>query len=149
MASLFQNSASFRHLILQLCRDNAKARLSLYATHTEVIRAGNLAIKFGHITIEEACNQREASLLLDKAIVHVPKVFDFFVVDDCGFLVMEYVNGRHPRCTDYPTVVPQIATCLAHLHSFERSAPGPFPGGESHGIIWTDDEGLSFATDPS
>ncbi len=53
-----------------------------------------------------------ASLLKRQATNARHQVFDYFVVGDCSFLVMEYIGGRHPCVADYATVVPKVARCL-------------------------------------
>jgi len=109
----FKASIPTREHVQQLCRESARKTISHIGGHTEVISVGDgIAIKFGRVSAEEAGNQREASGRLDSSIVRVPKVFDYFVVGDCSFLVMEYIGGRHPCVADYATVVPKVARCL-------------------------------------
>jgi hypothetical protein len=41
----------------------------------------------------EAMNQQQAYEMIDFAIIRIPRVYRFFVYEDVGYLVMEYING--------------------------------------------------------
>lgn len=107
----------------------------------------NLAIKFGRVKLEEAYNQHAAATLVNPDIVVVPRVYDYFRCGDRGFLVMEFVPGRHPTPLEYAQVVPEVAKCLAHQHTFTRRDPGPYMFGRSLGILGCDEPNqMSFGS---
>lgn len=105
-------AAFSRKSVLEYCTDESRNTISRPGAHPELIKVGNTVIKFGRVHAEEAYNQLEASMLLDATIICVPKVHDYFVIADCGYLVMEYVDGRQPTVADYPDIIPRIAGCL-------------------------------------
>lgn len=54
---------------------------------------GSKVVKIG-ATMEEAQNQRIARSLVDPKIVYVPEVYRFFIHQNRGHIVMEYVKGQ-------------------------------------------------------
>lgn len=133
-----------RGYVQSACLDDSREIISRDGAYPEVIRVGHYAIKFGRVHAGEAYNQQMAFSLLDPAIIRIPQVYDYFCINDCGFLVMEFVDGRHPKPAEFRDVVPKVAKCLEYMHRFARPLPGPFLPGVSRGIIWTDEQELVF-----
>jgi len=84
--------------IIDTCKNASSSQiLSRLPFGYNVIKISAAAVvKFGSSESMkvEAENQKEAFNLLDPAIVRVPRVFDFFIHEHQGYLVMEYVQGQ-------------------------------------------------------
>lgn len=98
-------------------------------------------IKIGAAVTEgEAITQEQVSKILDPAIIHVPRVYQFFQDDTrkIGHILMEYVEGEQID-PDNPAHIEALRKAFDHLASFKRDDPGPLHSGEPVGILWEDE----------
>ncbi|KXS98541.1 hypothetical protein AC579_4793 [Pseudocercospora musae] len=143
----FYASSLSRRVVMQFCDDPDRNTIGRMNSNPEVIRVGDMVIKFGRVSLEEACNQHAAATLVNPEVLVVPKVYDYFQSGDRAFLVMQFVQGRHPTVREYSSVLPEVAKSLAYLHTFTRHYPGPYAPGRSLGLLWCDDVNvLSFVS---
>ena len=61
------------------------------------------------------------------AAVRIPKVYHAFEYDDCGYIVMEYIDGPECDVSDAPQVAAAVE-CLIRVKG-PATAPGPVGGG--------------------
>ena len=105
-----------------------------------------VVIKCGlRVTESEANNQRGAYLLLDPCIVRVPQVYRFFSYGLRGYIVMEYIKGEILTPLEDPNRIRKVASALAHMQDISRRVPGPLRSGVPRGLLWPEDEDLTFA----
>lgn len=103
------------------------------------------AIKFGiGVTESEANNQRGAYQLLDPSIVRVPQVYRFFTKGQYGYIVMEYIKGQILTPLEDQRLIRRVARVLEHLAELSCRVPGPLRSGVPRGLLWPENEDLSF-----
>ncbi|KAI9841869.1 MAG: hypothetical protein M1837_000339 [Sclerophora amabilis] len=115
----------------------------------QVYRISDRAVvKFGYgVTEKEADNQRRAYELVSRDIVRIPRVYRFFTDEedvDTGYLVMEYIEGTVIEPLENPAYIEKVARVLAHFATLRGDIPGPLGGGPSRGLLWPENEDLSF-----
>ena len=111
-----------------------------------IVRISEQAVvKFGiGVTECEANNQSGAYLLLDPRVVRVPQVYRFFTKGQYGYIVMEYIKGRVLTPLEDPNLIRKVASTLAHMAEISRRVPGPVRSGVPRGLLWPENEDLSF-----
>jgi hypothetical protein len=131
--------------IVTLCQD---VRLTLGGEsgyHVTRI-AQNAVVKWGaNVSIDEASIQHYVQEHANAYILKVPEVFRFFRIPkncgQCGYLVMEYVEGEHVKEALQKEMVPALCSAIRHLWSIPvpvNHHPGPFCGGQPRGYVWSD-----------
>ena len=111
-----------------------------YGSNVVVRLDPDTVVKFGQgVTRREADNQVRAFQMLNHQIVRVPRVHGFFIDDDMGYLVMEYIEGRKvdPANRHDLDLVTEMMRYFATLQS-ER--PGNLSGGSSHSNFFPEGE---------
>lgn len=94
------------------------------------------------VTKEEADNQRIAYELVDSRIVRIPPVYVFFTDErGCGYLVMEFIDGKTIGPLEELDDVQKIADYFATLRG---TTPGSLCGGPSRGLLFPETEDLVF-----
>lgn len=108
----------------------------------------DIGVKIGGlVTASEARTQEFANQNTDPTIVHVPRVYRFFELDDppfkTGYLFMEYVQGPTLEEVDLDIrtdIIPRMAQIIAHLGQIQGGqVPGPIGGGLAQGHLFGDD----------
>ncbi len=134
--------------IIQRCEEEREGNVNVISPHTStncVVRlADKVAVKFGTgVTEAEADALTFASRNLDRAIIKVPSVFQYFTRPDSiwttGYLVMELVEGasleRLPPAEGVQHVAP-IMRAVQHIHGFCGARPGPLDGSRTRGLVF-------------
>ena len=104
-------------------------------------------IKFGiGVTEVEANNQRVARRLVDPDVIRVPLVYRSFTKGSLGYIVMEYVKGQVLAPLEDPDLIRRAARALAHFTEIPGCVPGPLGCGAPRGLLWPENEDLSFKT---
>ena len=111
------------------------------------------------ISEQEASTQAYAFHNVDRNVLRVPRVFDFFTEPNpknllvTGYIVMELIVGQtidHILDAEVPVVSQKVATAMNHLASIPAppdTRPGPVPTGEPCGYMWSDyGAGRSFTS---
>lgn len=130
--------------VLAHCSASQRETLSEEGAMPEVVKMGDIVVKHGNVNVAEAANQHKAYELLDPAILQVPRVLDFFIIEeDEGYLVMEYIVGSETDFTN-SNVVRVVAQALKHMHTFRGPLLGPVSGGDWKGLLWEDQGRISF-----
>ncbi|KAH8674407.1 kinase-like domain-containing protein [Tricladium varicosporioides] len=112
----------------EACYDNCVVKLSDEAV-----------VKFGiGVKEEEAKSLKRAYELVDHNIIRVPFVYRFFMKEQQGYIIMEYMQGRVLKSIEDPVLMKRIADILAYLTSIRGSTPGALGGGVSCGILWSE-----------
>lgn len=117
-----------------------------YGSGRRVVKISEQAvIKFGiGVTESEANNQRGAYQLLDPSIVRVPQVYRFFTKGQYGYIVMEYIKGQILTPLEDQRLIRRVARVLEHLAELSCRVPGPLRSGVPRGLLWPENEDLSF-----
>ncbi|EMC97263.1 hypothetical protein BAUCODRAFT_130468 [Baudoinia panamericana UAMH 10762] len=134
--------------VVNVCCDPSRTCLSSNG-NSKVVRAGNIAIKFGRVTNEEVAGQLHARELLDPAIVRVPQIYSYFSFNGEDYVVMEFVDGAKQETIEDDETVVKVGRIVSHLHTFTRYAPGPVNMGRCMGPLWSEDERMSFTSTQS
>lgn len=151
MASDFDTAESQEHIILQ-CQEARNHRSNLLSRYNDVNLVVKLsedvAVKFGiGVTAAEAESQRFAYENLDRKVVCVPRVVQFFTRPSSqlwttGYLVMELVEGT--VLDDLPPVdalklVNRVLQIVDHIRSVKGGLrPGPVDGSHARGLLWSE-----------
>ncbi|KAF3391939.1 hypothetical protein DPV78_010612 [Talaromyces pinophilus] len=103
-------------------------------------------VKWGpDVTKEEAENQRIAYELLNSRIVRIPRVYAFFTDDQgCGYLVMEFIDGRIIDPLEEPVTFKNVADMLDYFATFRGTVPGSLSRGPCRGLLFPETEDLMF-----
>lgn len=103
---------------------------------TKVIKISDtVVVKIG-ATEREAKNQEIARTLVDPRIVYIPEVHRFCRVQECGYLVMEYVHGKCFNEVDHRSAVTRLFSVLDHFSGINGTQAGPLNGGQPSGLLW-------------
>lgn len=137
-------SSSFHHdtitdaELVALCSDPNR---EIVGNMPYVVKISDRAlVKYGiGVREEEANNLRRAYELLDRDVVRVPRVHRFFMHEDKGYLVMEYIDGRIAEPPEYPALAENVLSILSHFKDIRGKIPGPLCGGVSRGLLWESD----------
>ena len=134
--------------LIALCADPAHEVIGGEPYGNQVVRISDEAVvKFGiGVKEEEAKNQSAAYELLDRNFVRVPRVYRFFIYKTCGYIVMEHINGSVFDRLEDPDSIAITARILDYFSTIRNDRPGPLGGGVSRGLLWPDNEDLSFDT---
>ncbi|KAE9376650.1 hypothetical protein N431DRAFT_501459 [Stipitochalara longipes BDJ] len=141
-------------LLIDLCdkAEKENGRLNKYHHGDQVIKLSDtIAFKYECIVSEaEARTQEFAHRNADPTIVHIPRIYRFFVYKDPswdaprGYLFMEYISGQLLQNVDLNAktdIIPRITKIIEHLGQIQDShaVPGPIGGGEPQGYLYGDD----------
>lgn len=106
-----------------------------------------MVMKFGIGVREEEANiQKLAGEVVDPSVVRVPLVYRFFTKGRIGYILMEYIQGQVHAKLESPESISRITCALAHFTEVQNHMPGPLAGGIPRGILWPENEDLSFKT---
>ena len=160
MAIDYSSSESQENIIQQCqrARNNRSNLLSRYNDVNLVIKlADNVAVKFGiGVTAAEAEAQTFASHNLDRKVVCVPSVIQFFTRPSnqlwtTGYLVMALIEGT--VLNDLPPIdalkfVNRISQIVHHIRTVRGGLiPGPLDGSHARGLLWSEGgSGESFSS---
>jgi serine/threonine protein kinase len=105
-------------------------------------------VKCGYgITENDAINQTKAYELIDPTIIRVPRVLRYFNNNDCGFILMEFIEGRLlETIDDKAPYLQHIARALEHFATIKSEVPGPLSRGLAHGLLWIEADYISPRT---
>ena len=131
--------------IVALCQD-AKFSLGGESGHHVTRIAQNAVTKWGlNVTLDEANIQDYVQRYADARTLKVPEVFRYFQTWDGyrqhGYLVMEYVEGKHINEVAQNEMLPMLISAIKHLWAIPvppNLPPGPFSGGKPRGYMWSD-----------
>lgn len=156
---------SSEELLVEVCKKAQKENGNYYnygRGYVMVKLSDAIAVKTGYMVYpSEARTQEFANQNADPSIVHIPKVYRFFEIDDphyrsglkVGYLFMAYVQG--PTLADLYLgirldIIPRMARIIAHLGRIQGGqVPGPIGGGLAQGYFYGDDGAdVSFASVP-
>src|ERR1700722_4073452 len=116
--------------IVRLCRD-AGYDLRGIPVIDESRGVTSAWVKYGEsVTMDEALTQDWVGKVVNAspdAAVRIPKVYHAFEYDDCGYVVMEYIDGPECDVSDAPQVAAAVE-CLIRVKG-PTTAPGPIGGG--------------------
>lgn len=116
-------------------------------SHPVVKLCDKIVVKFGlGVTAGEAYAQNFAYSRLDRSIVRVPRVLQFFTRKQqdfwtIGYLVMENIEGVTFEDLNFVRsshIIHKLSNALNHLHSFTGTRPGPLDGNEAFGLLWSE-----------
>jgi len=115
----------------------------------------DIAVKYGPgVGPSEAATQELAHRKAITSIVHVPRIFRFFLresdkntpwVGTEGYLFMEYVSGQLMDELDlavHSDIIPRVAKIILHLGQIQvpdYQVPGPIGDDQPQGYLWGDD----------
>ncbi|MCJ1437623.1 hypothetical protein MMC27_007010 [Xylographa pallens] len=117
-----------------------------YGSNRVVKISDQAVVKFGvGVKEEEAKNQIEAYNLLDRDIVCIPRIYRFFSRGLFGYIVMEYIKGRHLEHLE-SSDIHKISHVVAYFATIRESTVGPLGGGPPRGLLWPENEDLSLGT---
>lgn len=106
-----------------------------------------MVMKFGIGVREEEANiQMMVHRLVDPSIVRVPLVYRFFTRGRKGYILMEYIRGQVITKLESPNLISRITRAITHIMEIRSCTPGPLSGGVPQGILWPENEDLSFET---
>jgi hypothetical protein len=131
--------------IVSLCQD-VRFSLGGESGHHVTRIAQNAVVKWGsNVSVDEADMQDFVQRHANARILKVPEVFRFFKTlngyRQYGYLVMEYVEGRHINEVPQNEMLPALCSAIRHLWSIPVPSnlhPGPFSGGKPRGYVWSD-----------
>lgn len=97
-----------------------------------------IVVKYGDMVSEdEAWNQALVSGLVDQSVVCVPKVYDWFQDEKgCGYLIMEFVQGRKADHLTEEIHGTRIRKVLQHLHGLISKDIGPLYGSRHQSLLF-------------
>ncbi|QKX62405.1 uncharacterized protein TRUGW13939_09564 [Talaromyces rugulosus] len=102
-------------------------------------------VKWGiEVTKEEAENQKRLYELVDRRIVRIPRVYDFFTDGHYGYIVMEFLQGKVIDPLEDDDAIQRVARVVNYLATFKHNAPGSLYGGACRGLLFPDTEDLAF-----
>lgn len=116
--------------------------------YSRVLKLSDQAVvKFSaHHMEHEASNQRRAYQFLNPQIVRVPCVYRLFPDGRKGYMVTEYMKGQVLDPLVDPDRICRVADVVDQFANTKASIPGSLGGGLVHGLLWPDDEEVSFAS---
>lgn len=90
-------------------------------------------------------SNRLAYELVDRRIVRIPRVYAFFTDDQgCGYLVMEFIDGRIIDPLEEPGAIKKVADMLDYFATFRGTVPGSLSRGPCRGLLFPETEDLIF-----
>ena len=98
----------------------------------------DVAVKYGFgIQEDEARNQQRAFELISSEVIRIPRVYRFFSIEDNGYILMEYVEGRVlSSLADHDSYIQPMLNALDHFTQIQHDRPGPLGGGLARGLLW-------------
>ena len=115
--------------VVALCSSPKRELIYGECGSSRVVKISDQAVvKFGvGIGEEEARNQMEAYKLLDRTIVRIPRIYRFFSRGRFGYIVMEYIKGRHLEQLQASDIL-KIGHIVAYLATIQGPAVSPLGG---------------------
>lgn len=103
-------------------------------------------VKWGlEVTREEAENQKKGHELVDRRIVRIPRVYDFFTDEQgWGYIVTEFLKGKVIDPLEDAGAIQRVASVVNYLVTFKHNVPGSLYGGACRGLLFPETEDLIF-----
>lgn len=134
--------------IIDQC-NNARNFISHTPYGNSVLKLSDtMAVKFGNgVTKAEANSQEKAYQILDRSIVRVPKVHDFFEDrQGRGYLVMEFMEGETQEAPLDSSKLSALFRVLDHFATKKSGKPRSLGGGPSSALLFGESDHPTFET---